>query len=151
MIFFTTSSGCSDGKKNRYMRDVGCVTVENMDVSTCPGSTRVVLISGHLYLRSALVGSRSRGGNKSITLRRVRSEESRATKSELLWKHSSRLHKDGIRARLGKGSRSVTHKAGELQISQAPNRRSPNLHSSPVKSAPTPIRCSDIRCGLSSP
>ena len=109
IIFFTTSSGCSVGKKNWYRRDAGCATVENMDVCTCPGSTRVVLMSGHLYLSNASVGSRSLGGNKGSTSHRARSEESHATKSELLWKHNSRLHRGGVGYKPGKGgSRSLT-------------------------------------------
>ena len=50
MIFFTTSSGCKEGKKNRYKRDDWWVTAENMGVCVYPGSTSVVLTSGHWYL-----------------------------------------------------------------------------------------------------
>lgn len=103
MIFFTTSSGCTDGKKNRYRGDVEWVTVENMDVCTCPGSTSVVLMSGHWYLRDALAVSRTLEGYESVTSHRVHSVGSHATRLKLLWKHSSRLHGGGVGRRPGKG------------------------------------------------
>jgi len=120
MIFFTTSSGCRDGKKKRYMHDVGCMTVENMGVCMCPGSTRVVLIPGHLYLRIPLVESRSLEGDEGITSHRAHSEESHAAKSGLLWKHSNRLHRGSSDTGWAKGAdKSLT----ELRNSQHPKHR----------------------------
>ena len=66
MIFLTASRGCSDGKKNRHKRDVGCFTVENIDVCICPGSTRVVLMFGHLYLSNTSVVSHSLEGTRAL-------------------------------------------------------------------------------------